>query len=69
MTPAFATVIDWTKISGIGRSKTYYLLTTGELRALKVGKRTLIDVQHGLNWLRSLPAAEVNCARARKAAA
>jgi hypothetical protein len=69
MTPAFATIETWTALSGLGRSKTYYLLADGTLRAIKAGKRTLIDVEHGMAWLRAQPAAEVRCNRSRKLAA
>ena len=66
MEPKFATIETWLALTGLGRSKTYYLLAEGTLRAIKAGKRTLIDVEHGLAWLRSQPAAEVHCNRSRK---
>lgn len=57
--PAYATVPEWCRLSGVGRSRTYELLGTGQLRAKKLGARTLIDVAHGLAWLDSLPVAAV----------
>jgi hypothetical protein len=54
--PAFCTIEDWLTISGMGRRSTYEALGSGGLRAIKRGSRTLIDVEHGLAWLRSLPA-------------
>lgn len=57
--PAYATVPEWCRLSGVGRSRTYELLGTGQLRAKKLGNRTLIDVTHGLAWLDTLPAAAV----------
>ena len=57
--PAFATVPEWCRISGVGRSRTYELLGAGVLRGKKLGARTLIDVAHGLAWLDSLPPATV----------
>lgn len=57
--PAYATVPEWCRLSGVGRSTTYELLGTGVLRAKKLGARTLIDVAHGLAWLDTLPAATV----------
>lgn len=57
--PAFATLSVWRQISGIGRSLTYELLGAGQLRARKVGTRTLIDVSHGLAWLDAQPIAIV----------
>ena len=58
-TPAFSTVPDWSRLSGMGRSTTYEALGRGDLRAIKLGSRTLIDVPHGLAWLYSLPVASV----------
>ena len=57
--PVRATVTDWCAISGMGRSATYEALGRGDLRAVKAGTRTLIDVAHGLAWLDSLPPATV----------
>lgn len=57
--PAYAPVPEWCRISGMGRSKTYEGLGVGDLRAIKVGARTLIDVSHGLAWLKSLPPAVI----------
>lgn len=57
--PVRATVTDWCALSGMGRSATYEALGRGDLRAVKVGSRTLIDVAHGLAWLDSLPPATV----------
>ncbi len=64
--PQFATVDDWTTISGMSRRVTYDRLGTGELRAVKVGGRTLIDVEAGLAWMRSLPAPTVRAPRERQ---
>lgn len=67
--PAYATVPDWCALSGMSRSGTYEALGRGDLRAIKLGARTLIDVQHGLGWLASLPIATVRPHGARKDAA
>ena len=55
--PAFATVGEWCRVSGMSRSGTYQALGRQELRARKLGARTLVDVAHGLAWLGSLPPA------------
>lgn len=34
-------------------------IARGELRAVKDGRRTLVDVEHGLARMRSLPAAKL----------
>ncbi len=57
--PAYATIPDWCAISGMGRSKTYEALGRGDLRAIKIGNRTLIDVAPGLQWMDSLPQATI----------
>ena len=69
--PAYATVPEWCRLSGVGRSSTYEALGAGHLRARKLGTRTLIDVAHGLAWLDSLPVATVRphgASRAKTAA-
>ncbi|GAC1348615.1 MAG: hypothetical protein NVSMB18_37230 [Acetobacteraceae bacterium] len=50
---------DWCKLSGMSRSATYEALGRGNLRAVKLGTRVLIDVPHGLSWLDSLPPADI----------
>jgi hypothetical protein len=54
--PVYATISDWTKMSGLGRTKTFELLASGELKAVKAGKRTLVHVASGVAYLDSLPA-------------
>jgi len=46
----------WRELTGMSRSRTYEEIGRGNIRAIKNGRQTLIDVQHGLAWLRSLPA-------------
>lgn len=58
-TPKFAPIPAWCRISGMGRSTAYAALGRGDLRAVKLGKRTLIDVDAGLAWMRALPLAEI----------
>ncbi len=64
--PAFCSVEDWCALSGMGRRSTYEYLGSGELKAVKVGARTLIDVAAGLAWLRSRPPAVIRAPRERK---
>lgn len=59
VTPAFANIATWCRMSGMGRSAVYEALARGELLAVKRGRQTLLDVAHGLTWLRSLPPAEI----------
>jgi hypothetical protein len=57
--PIRASITRWCDLTGMGRSATYEALGRGDLRAVKVGTRTLIDVPHGLRWLESLPPARI----------
>lgn len=57
--PRYATIQNWTGMSGMGRTTTYDEIGRGNLRAIKVGARTLIDVEHGFAWLASLPPASI----------
>lgn len=57
--PAFVTVPDWCTYSGMGRTTVYELIGAGKLAARKQGRRTLIDMARGLEYMWSLPAAEV----------
>jgi hypothetical protein len=55
----FAPIPRWREISGMSRSKTYEELGVGHLRGVKCGRQILIDVRHGLEYMRSLPQAEI----------
>jgi hypothetical protein len=62
--PKFAPLAQWCMISGMSRTATYNALGRGDLKAIKVGSRTLLDVEAGLAWLRSLPSAQIRAPRA-----
>jgi hypothetical protein len=68
-TPKFATIDNWIAMSGMGRRSVYDYLGTGELKAIKLGGRTLIDVEAGLAWLRSLPPPVIRAPRVRESVA
>ena len=53
--PPYANIRGWCQLTGLTETRTYDLLSIGLLRAKKLGGSTLIDVQHGLEYLRSLP--------------
>jgi hypothetical protein len=63
--PRYATVDRWREISGMSRSATYKRLGAGDLRAVKVGQRTLVDVEHALVWLAAQPMARITSPRRR----
>jgi hypothetical protein len=66
MTPKFAPLTSWLILSGMTRTGTYAALGRGDLRAIKQpgGRRTLIDVEHGLAWLRSQPPVTLGATKA-----
>ena len=53
--PAYVSVNEWIRLSGLSRTKTYDLLGRGSLRAIRIGRRTLIDVEASLDWLNRQP--------------
>lgn len=57
--PKYARIDEWCRISGMGRSSTYVALARGELTAIKLGTKTLVDVQAGLAWMETLPRAAI----------
>jgi hypothetical protein len=66
ITPRYARITDWCILSGMSRSCAYEALGRGDLRAIKLGSRTLIDVEAGLAWLATMPAAEITTGRRRR---
>jgi hypothetical protein len=67
-TPQFATIAGFQQLTGLSRRVVYEEIGRGNLRAIKRGASTLIDVAAGLAWLRSLPPAQIRPPRPRKAA-
>ena len=61
---AWPTVSGWCRLSSMCISATYESLSRGDLRAKKLGTRTLIDVRHGLAWIESQPDVEIKWKRA-----
>ncbi len=62
-TPRYAPIPTWCAISGMSRTATYEALGRGDIRAIKLGARTLIDVENGLAWLASQPPAQIAAPR------
>lgn len=62
--PAFASIDDWCRISGLSKTRTYALLTTGDLIARKIGGRSFVDVKAGLQFMHAAPrvTARIGCA-------
>jgi excisionase family DNA binding protein len=67
--PKYCSITQWCEMTGVGRRTVYDLLGSGDLRAIKVGSKTLIDCEHGMAWLRSRPPAVIRPPRRQQAAA
>jgi hypothetical protein len=65
--PYFAGIDEFGKMTGLSRRKIYDLMADKKLIGHKLGARVLIDVNHGLQFLRSLPLAEVKPQTRRRA--
>jgi hypothetical protein len=65
---AYETIALWKIRSGMSNDGVYKALSRGDLRAVKIGRRTMVDVRHGLAWLAALPAAQIHHAPRKKAA-
>jgi hypothetical protein len=57
--PAYVTIDEWIGVSAMSRREVYRAINRGDLKAIKRGTRTLIDVDAGLAWLQSLPPAKI----------
>ncbi len=62
--PLTYSIMEATKVTGVGRTCLYQEINQGRLRAVKRGRRTLILAQDLQAWLASLPAATAAQARA-----
>jgi len=63
--PAAMTVHEFSSWARVGRTKIYELIGSGELPAIKVGRRTYIRTAEAEAWLQACP----NYAASRHAAA
>jgi len=68
VTPKFCTIDVWLALTGMGRRTVYDELGRGNLKAVKVGTRTLINAEAGLAWLHSQPPAKIRAPKDRVAA-
>ena len=57
-TPELLTVADFVQRFRVSRTALYRLLSAGDIKARKVGRRTMIARADAENWLASLPAAK-----------
>jgi excisionase family DNA binding protein len=59
VSPRYAPIPRACEISGIGRSSVYKLASQGHIRLIKVGNRTLVDLEHLSHWMETLPLANI----------
>lgn len=67
--PAFATLPEASRITGLGRTKLYELAAAGRISFKKVGSRTLVDVQSALDFIEAQPVAQLRPSRKASAGA
>ena len=53
--PKYVCVPDFCSFYGVGRSTAYKLLRTGKVLAVKLGKRTLVDLESARDYFGTLP--------------
>lgn len=57
MEKLLCTIPEATVLAGVSRSFLYSLLSDGSIRAVKAGRKTLVDVSSLTTWAASLPLA------------
>jgi excisionase family DNA binding protein len=50
---------EFAQLTGLSRSRVYELVASGELRAVRIGGRILIDAEAAKAWFANLPDYEV----------
>lgn len=61
--PKFAPIPKATELLGLSRSSIYRMAGAGELRIVKAGGRSLVDLDHAFAFMASLPTAPISPAR------
>jgi excisionase family DNA binding protein len=54
--PALMTIENFRSYSNLGRTKTYELISSGELHSVRVGRRRFIPTNSARAWVESLSA-------------
>jgi len=57
--PRYAPIPRAIEITGLSRSFIYLLAGQGKLRLVKAGGRTLVDMDHAMQWMATLPLANI----------
>lgn len=53
--PAYVTIQAFCDLCGLGQTSIYAALRRGDIEAIRVGRRTLINSKQALRWLASQP--------------
>ena len=59
LTPKYGGIDTWCALTGMSVRGTYDRLAAGDLVAVKVGSRTLLNIEKGLAWLETQPQAQI----------
>lgn len=57
--PRYSPIPQACQILGFKRSKMYELAGRGAIRIIKVGGRSLVDIEHAIHWMATLPLANI----------
>lgn len=57
--PRYAPIPRAIAITGLSRSTIYKMAGQQKLRLVKAGGRTLVDMEHAMNWMATLPVAKI----------
>ena len=57
--PRYSPIPQACQILGFQRSKMYELAGLGAIRIVKVGGRSLVDIEHAIHWMATLPLANI----------
>lgn len=62
----YCSITHWTKhlVPGFSRSRLFECFASGDIRAVKLGRRTMVEVESGLAYMRKLPKAEFHAPKA-----